>query len=698
MKNLIILLFLAIGMFAHTQVAINTDGSLPDNSAIFDAKSINKGVLLPRMTQAQRNAIASPATGLIIYQTDNTPGVYYNSGTGGSPVWVMAGGATGWSLNGNSGTNPAANFIGNTDNVELNFRVNNQKAGRISTDGSLFLGYQAGAITTGAYNTGLGFQALNSNTTGSYNTATGNLALYSNISGTENTANGIDALIYNTTGSYNTADGSYALYSNTSGSSNTASGWLSLFSNTEGAQNTAYGVSTLYHNTTGIYNTANGAGALYYNTEGEQNTGYGVSTLAGNTTGSNNTAVGTYSLVSNTIGNDNIANGKSALHSNTTGSENTASGNSALDSNETGWGNTANGFSALPNNTTGNWNTAIGHTAGAGNTNGQYNTFIGANTSGLSGLTNATAIGYNTRVTQSNSLVLGSNANIGIGAPAPASKLDIAGGNNWDLINGEGDFRMGNNQYRLKMGVALGGGGAGASGIMQFGQTGGYNVLSIGAQGNYLLFINGSSQNVGIGTDAPAAKLDVHGTFSVVDGTQGEGKVLTSDAGGVASWTSGSTHAIGESYGGGIVFYVYDEGHHGLIAPTVNQAQGMRWYAGTNTNTMAMADGVGAGKANTAIIIANQGYGDGATYAARICNEYSVTVGDVTYGDWYLPSKFELNLLYLQKSVVGDFASDHCCSSTEANSTDVWIQAFLYGGQSIDAKWKEYSVRAIRAF
>ena len=82
-------------------------------------------------------------------------------------------------------------------------------------------------------------------------------------------------------------------------------------------------------------------------------------------------------------------------------------------------------------------------------------------------------------------------------------------------------------------------------------------------------------------------------------------------------------------------------------------------------SSIAYADGVGAGKANTAIIIANQGYGDGATYAARICNEYSVTVDGVTYGDWYLPSKFELNLLYLQKSVVGGFANNSYWSSTE---------------------------------
>ena len=157
-------------------------------------------------------------------------------------------------------------------------------------------------------------------------------------------------------------------------------------------------------------------------------------------------------------------------------------------------------------------------------------------------------------------------------------------------------------------------------------------------------------------------------------------------------------HYIGEGYGGGIVFYVYDNGQHGLIAATADQSTGVRWYAGTYTNTMAFADGVGAGKANTAIIIANQGYGDGGTYAARICNEYSVTVGGVTYGDWYLPSKFELNLLYLQKSVVGGFASSYYWSSTENNYTYAWDQYFSNGYQYAYYKNDAYYVRAVRAF
>ncbi|MBN2730654.1 MAG: hypothetical protein JXR53_15625 [Bacteroidales bacterium] len=87
MKQLIfiIALFFSVSVFAQN-VGINDDGSSPDASALLDVNSTegNKGMLMPRLTQAQRNAISTPATGLIIYQTDNVPGFYYYN----SANWV----------------------------------------------------------------------------------------------------------------------------------------------------------------------------------------------------------------------------------------------------------------------------------------------------------------------------------------------------------------------------------------------------------------------------------------------------------------------------------------------------------------------------------------------------------------------------------------------------------------------------------
>jgi hypothetical protein len=289
---------------------------------------------------------------------------------------------------------------------------------------------------------------------------------------------------------------------------------------------------------------------------------------------------------------------------------------------------------------------------------------------------------------------------VGLGTSVPATVLDIAGGNNWDLVNGEGDFRIGNSQYRLKMGLALGGGGAGAAGIMQYGQPGGYNVLKLGAQGNYLLYINGSSQGVGIGTDNPVAALDINGSFRLADGTQGAGKVLTSNASGVASWAiegSSTAHFIGENYGGGIVFYVYDNGRHGLIAATADLPT-VRWFGGSFNITRARANGVNAGMKNTAIVIANQGSVDGEAFAATVCNEYSVTIGSVTYGDWYLPSIFELNVLYQQRAIVGGFSTAIYWSSTEYDINNAWMQYFSFNGASFSVKNAPHAVRAIRAF
>ncbi len=88
MKNHFYLLFLALSISVNAQVAINTDGSLPNNSAMLDVKSTAKGMLIPRMSAAERDAIVSPATGLMIFCIDNNY-YYSNKGIPATPNWVI---------------------------------------------------------------------------------------------------------------------------------------------------------------------------------------------------------------------------------------------------------------------------------------------------------------------------------------------------------------------------------------------------------------------------------------------------------------------------------------------------------------------------------------------------------------------------------------------------------------------------------
>ncbi len=92
MKRLYFAVFILLASLAASgqSVAINTDGSVADGSAALDIKAINKGLLMPRVTQAQRDAISNPATGLLLYQTDNSPGFYSYNGSSWTPVGANA--------------------------------------------------------------------------------------------------------------------------------------------------------------------------------------------------------------------------------------------------------------------------------------------------------------------------------------------------------------------------------------------------------------------------------------------------------------------------------------------------------------------------------------------------------------------------------------------------------------------------------
>ena len=82
------ILFLTIILFSltlHAQVGVNTDN--PHQSTVLDVTSTDKGVLLPRMTTTQKTAITTPATGLMVYDTDKQC-LSQNVGTEASPIWI----------------------------------------------------------------------------------------------------------------------------------------------------------------------------------------------------------------------------------------------------------------------------------------------------------------------------------------------------------------------------------------------------------------------------------------------------------------------------------------------------------------------------------------------------------------------------------------------------------------------------------
>ena len=103
------------------QVAVSTDGSTPHASAMLEVKTTNRGFLLPRLTDAQKNAISSPATGLMIYETTSNAIWVYNSS-----AWVQmgsggGGGTSPWTISGNN------IFNSNTGNVGIGTASPNSK-------------------------------------------------------------------------------------------------------------------------------------------------------------------------------------------------------------------------------------------------------------------------------------------------------------------------------------------------------------------------------------------------------------------------------------------------------------------------------------------------------------------------------------------------------------------------------------------
>jgi len=170
---------------------------------------------------------------------------------------------------------------------------------------------------------------------------------------------------------------------------------------------------------------------------------------------------------------------------------------------------------------------------------------------------------------------------------------------------------------------------------------------------------------------------------------------------GVPTWVDNNINNlnIGDSYQGGVIAYFLvpgDPGYdanvrHGLIAAPSDQSIGIQWYNGGFTTTGATGTALGTGNANTNTIVTSQGAG---SYAAKLCAD--LVLGG--YSDWYLPSKDELNKLYLNKVAVGGFASYYYWSSSEDSQYYTWGQYLVDGTQNSYGKSGTFYVRAIRSF
>ena len=186
--------------------------------------------------------------------------------------------------------------------------------------------------------------------------------------------------------------------------------------------------------------------------------------------------------------------------------------------------------------------------------------------------------------------------------------------------------------------------------------------------------------------------------------------------GGVPTWDGGTPPlpAIGDLIHGGIVFWIDPiDPHKGMVCSLddIGLATGTAIWTLPAHQSVSVT-GVGAtsltdGAANTDAIITQTGAAAANTYAAGLCRLYS-TSGNNDLGQWYLPAKDELNLMYLNigrgnangLGDIGNFSFTKYWSSTEMSPNYNYVedQNFFYGTQDYGSKANASNVRAVRAF
>jgi hypothetical protein len=291
------------------------------------------------------------------------------------------------------------------------------------------------------------------------------------------------------------------------------------------------GLTAGANNSSGTDNTFVGFEAGISNTAGSGNSYFG-SDAGRNATGSNNAFFGPaagYGSSGTNSGSDNTGFGHLSGFNLSSGANNSFFGVGSGQSTSGGGSNTFVGRSAGLYNSTGNDNTALGYNAGISNTSEAGNTFIGSSATGASTITNATAIGFQAQVTQSNTLILGSisgtnsataDTKVGIGVTAPQKMLSVRDGMSVDQGNAN-NGTVATLTFGSNSGEGIG--SQRTAGGNQFG-------LDFYTSSTRRMSIANATGHVGIGTTLPKSRLDVNGG-NVYVSSAGDGVILKSPNG-----------------------------------------------------------------------------------------------------------------------------------------------------------------------
>ena len=280
----------------------------------------------------------------------------------------------------------------------------------------------------GYYNTAIGGQAMEYDTTAYATVALGFRSLHNAKKVWESTALGVGSMEFGDSISSSVAVGRGALNNFGHSHENTAVGTWAMSNKVAGYYNTALGLLAMERDSSGLSNTGIGVSALRSNVASGENVAVGINAgyyvLGDINNNGRNTYVGPYA-----------GQGQSGL---SIGVQNTGIGYNSMLGNTTGNFNTALGDNSLNTNADGGFNVAIGNEAGSVNISGSNNTLVGHKSNLSSGfLSNASAFGSNSFVSQSNSLVLGSingingasaDTKVGIGTTSPSARLHVRSG------------------------------------------------------------------------------------------------------------------------------------------------------------------------------------------------------------------------------------------------------------------------------